>query len=305
MAKQETNPNHHGAYSIDGRRHLYHFASIGDYADHVARLHRNKVWWPNTDKSSQKSHSRDWCADSFGGALQRCLDGGFWPEGAESLATVDVRELAAEMSPLTDIAIELGVAGGAVDVGEYLAGGEECFYQAQEVEENKPIVRIGFMAVCSAAVKAKQMLCRGRGLLALVECFELRGYSVELTAVDSFDNGGSMTYGETHTTIKAAGEPWSAATVAYPMAHTGWSRRLGFRFLEGSTAGEPSNSNGYGGGYTLEHWHSEGVDERQGFDLAFRYVLKGCDYGDDTQAVENILKEAKESNPELMKNAGI
>jgi hypothetical protein len=289
--------NNHGTYIKQGRKHTYTFPSISAYAAYVKEIDNSGKYWPYSKKSSRNNYGKQWASCSFDKALDRALNGGQWSEGAEQLQSVNLAGQAGEMIAQLNDELILAPAGGAVDIGEYLADGEECFYLIDQVEQAQTIVKIAVMNVCSADTTKEQVMNRGRAVMALVDALERRNLSVQLDVVDSFKKG-SAAYPEYRTTIKQAGEPWAAGTVAYPLANASWGRRLGFRACEGSPCGSMSTSS-YGGGNDLASWQGDTIASGE-YDFVYGYMMGENVYNRPNSALRAVIKTANTQNPELL-----
>lgn len=289
--------NNQGTHKKEGRKHTYSFPSISAYAAFVQEIENSGKYWPKSKRSSHIHRGDYWASCDFDQALDRALDGGYWPEGAEQLQSINLAGQAGELIEQLNDELILAPVGGAVDIGEYLADGEECFYLMDSVEQAQTIVKIAVMNVCSSDTKASQVMNRGRAIMALVDALESRNFSVQLDVVDSF-KWKKAVFPEYRTTIKQAGEPWAAGTVAYPLANASWGRRLGFRAAEGSPCGSMTTK-GYGDGDDLVMWQSETINSGD-YDFAFGYMLGESIFNTPNGALRSVISTANKQNPQLL-----
>jgi len=229
---------------------------------------------------------------SFKQALNVALDGGNWQEGAEQLQSVSIDKAAHELAEVIEPAIIHDVCGGGLDIGEYLADSPECFFRLEDVEVVRPIVKIGVCNVPCANIEAHQMMNHGRAIIALVEALELQGYSVELSALFISRASGDVFISD--TAIKQAGEPWSAASVAYALAHPAFPRRLGFRELEEDKDCYKMTWQGYGDGR---------IEKPEGYDLYFKYLDTPYNVDTPADALEYVKEIATKQQPQLLQGA--
>ena len=83
--------------------------------------------------------------------------------------------------------------------------------------------------------------------------------------------------------LKAAGEQWNPASVAFAICHPAFSRRLGFRVLESDEYTVHLTHRGYGGDY--------GVDrETSDFDVWFKYETDN----EPWRTIERAVESARE-----------
>jgi len=215
--------------------------------------------------------------------------GGYWPEGAAELQSVDISEAAQTMAHGILPVIVNDVVGGTIDVSEYLQGGPECFLRVEDEPGHiRPIVRIGVCVIASADVKAHVMMNRGRAILALVDALELQGYSAELTAMFVALHNG-LTY-FCNTVLKQAGAHWDPSSVAFGLAHPAFARRLGFRALEFNATAQHISRGGYGSGR---------INKPKEYELYFGYLT---DNDNDTpeRALESVNAELAKQAPDLL-----
>lgn len=265
---------------------VHSFDSISDYGEYVKSLEAGFIKGYQAGDSSS-TNRRNWCDDTLTEAIERACNGGYWPEGAEALQSVDLSGTLGELMPVIEQSIDFGMTGGVVDTGEYLANSPECFLQLTDMEEARPIVKIAYMACPASTVSANQVLNRGRAMMALIDGLEKRGFSVQLDIVDLYAYEQTEAC-EFRIAVKQAGEPWSAGTVAYALANVGFSRRLGFRACEGDefyTASQQS----YASGSLLKKWEAKTIEENE-YDLAFGYMIDGSDEGRSCKTPEGALR---------------
>lgn len=242
--------------------------------------------------ASMKPPSPSWdLGTSYAQATEMARRGGYWPEGAAELQSVDISDAAQSMAMGITPVIVADVVGGAVDVGEYLQGGPECFLRVEDEPGHiRPIVRIGVCVIASANVTALAMMSRGRAILALVDALELQGYSVELTAMYVAQDKQIQTTYFCNTILKQAGAHWDASSVAFGLAHPAFARRLGFRACEFNTAAQRITNGGYGNG---------NIESPPGYELYFGYLTNNAN---DTPelALKSVTAELAKQAPDLM-----
>ena len=270
------------------------FDSITAYGTAVRALGTQRH--PKAGRASEKSRHADWDnGHSFDDAVKCACAGGYWPEGAQALQSVNIHDLLNTAEFTVQSAIELAVTGGAVDVGEYLANSPECFYRVEETEPAKPVLKLGVLVAPAARITARQQMNRGRAIMALVEALEMTGYAVELCASYLSAKQGKAL--RIDVCIKQAGEPWSAGTVAYALAHTAFTRRLGFRMAEAHPDKGWIATGSYGSGHSIKEYKPDDMD------LYFGYLTDAKTVQTPQTALNSVMREAKQQRPELLKAA--
>jgi hypothetical protein len=171
---------------------------------------------------------------TYNDAVEMAASGGYWKEGAQNLQKLSANPVFNTDRYTVTESLELDVMGGAIDVGEYLNGAPDCFMRIEEHTPNKKVIRVALDTTSSGTVSAQSIVNRGRAVLAVVDILEAQGISVELNAVVSNADGTGADQHKIYmaTCIKKADQQWCAATVAFPLTHPAYPRRLGFRFAE-------------------------------------------------------------------------
>lgn len=133
------------------------------------------------------------------------------------------------------------VVGDFVDVGRYLTGEPECFGAEQETGEqlSGKVVTIRINACVSGALQPEAIIARGVSVLVAVDLLESLGRRCEVIvsqATSTVRHGGAGSTAnlrlDCNVTVKKAGQPLDIDRLAYAVAHPGWFRRLGFKFME-------------------------------------------------------------------------
>lgn len=278
------------------KQYIRRYESISDFAAYCGSIVNYSPTGHDCDaptgcaSHSSRSHSWDY-GQSFDAALDMGLSGGNWDEGAQQLQAVSIDSLAHGMADVIEPAIVHDVHGGGLDIGEYLADNPECFFRLDEIEQPKPIVRIGVCTVPCANIEAHQLINHGRAIIALVEALELQQYSVELTGMFIAAGNHKRTY-IAETVVKQAGQPWDAASVAYALCHPAYSRRLGFAALEADDDCHHYTGEGYGDGR---------IKAPEGYDLYFRYLDRPSAVNTPEAAQQYVTDIVTQQQPDLIK----
>jgi hypothetical protein len=99
-----------------------------------------------------------------------------------------------------------------------------------EAEASGKIVRLVVQGSTSAAIPAAQIVARGALIVALVDCLEAAGRSVEVSVSFAVSHDGDRS--ETVFCAKRAGEPVEIDRLAFVLAHPSMQRRLAFACWE-------------------------------------------------------------------------
>lgn len=265
---------------------VYTFNSLCDIADFL----KNTPQCLGAGTTSTKGASKQWDLNmGYDGAVNTAANGGAWAEGAEKLAALIADSTSNER--LADLMSVNDVHGGAVDVGAYLSDDPECFYTVAEEDRTTPIVRISVDPSASGSISADIMFNKGHAVLALVNALEAQGNSVELSITSSncMRDAGIVT----RVIVKHAGEPWSAANVAFAIAHPAFARRLAFAVAERcKTYGAIVSTHG---GYGHPKYDTTHVDNIAS-DIHFGALSsrEGRDYSTPKKALKFVMSAAKE-----------
>jgi hypothetical protein len=121
------------------------------------------------------------------------------------------------------------VAGGAVDLGAYLAGAPDCMIDRISAEAPRKVVTIGVRINAPSHVKPEEMAERGAAIGSIVHLLTLRGYSVGIDALFAAEKRDRFLIS---VTLKAPGEHLDPSVVAFWLGSPATLRRIGFRLSE-------------------------------------------------------------------------
>lgn len=266
-------------------REQEHFDSISDL---MATLHeREKTAY--VKKRAKTAASREergdrWCRQSLSDAMTMADNGG---------ADFDTAQKMMEIKELTDAAMDgqiympdwtPAMAGFMPNVPAFCAG-EPLTMWAQSEETLKParVIKIVVVCVPQAGVEADAMLNQGAAILGAIDALErdsnTRVELIGLTPAFSYDHNALMT-----VKLKAAGDDWNPASVAFAIANPAYGRRIGFKWLESLECYEDLVDNGYGNGRTKKG--KSPIDT----DIYIPYMTDDRDYDTPQHAVETVTK---------------
>ena len=135
-------------------------------------------------------------------------------------------------------------SGAEVNVDAYVAGQPECYMDFDDVEENKPVLRVGVQFSAQAKYSTQCFTNRGSAMLSLVEVLERGGIPVELWGYAYTEYCGKTQ--RIDILLKASSEPIDTDKIAFVLAHAAFYRHIGFAvkcYLSkiGEHHGDPSN----------------------------------------------------------------
>lgn len=208
----------------------HNFANIGEFVDFVTdKSHRIKV-----HASSDRPGKNNWNGNTNDLAHAVSLVETGWAEGAKKVAA-----WSGKLSCFLDVARAVKarqfaweVSGDYVDVGKYLTGEPECF--GAEVDNGETVssrvVSIRLNNCVSGGLQADAIVARGVAVLVAVDLLESCGRRCEVIVSQATDTHDL--HAECNIVVKRASEPVDLDRLAYSVAHPGFFRRLGFRFME-------------------------------------------------------------------------
>jgi hypothetical protein len=120
------------------------------------------------------------------------------------------------------------VQGGAVDVGQYLAGEPECMieYPPTVVPRTGRVVTIVSSIMLSSAVRPETVIKRGTMIAALAMILERKGYNTEIWA-DLSCHGERYTMHD-RILVKGANDVVDPSRILYALANPSMPRVIGF-----------------------------------------------------------------------------
>lgn len=144
--------------------------------------------------------------------------------------------------------VQIGLAGGGVHMGRYLAGRPDCMvgFRRQPSTRHGRMVRVVYDFGANGSTDANEMLKRGAIVAVLIDTLATLGLSVELVGETTVKVGDKGTH-TTLVTLHDAREQLDINALAYAVAHPSMLRRLTFAVREMSQFGERTiSSNGHG-----------------------------------------------------------
>jgi hypothetical protein len=193
-------------------------------ADHVARF----------PQSSRKEGDSYWSGTAtLGEAKDLALRG--WADGVTRVRPLADAIFAHVADKVFVRQPDWTYAGGAVNVGRYVAGHPKAFntwtMEPRTVDGSK-IIRILYNTGASARVEAGMMFNRGAAAIALVDALERSGRRVQVDVVNRVENKTG-----THTMtiwgrLKEASDPTNLNVLAFALCNAAMHRRIVFGIRE-------------------------------------------------------------------------
>ena len=244
-------------------------------------------------RSSRKASSEhSWDLGMNYKAAEECLrKGGYWPEGKKNLKKAyfhaqDGMKFGQAPAGIHD------VAGYAPDVQEFLLGNPCCMHSTDNDGidvASSPIIKTGISMFNPWYVSGEMTLNRGAALLAVIDSFESQGYRCE---IHSHSWAGGYAYGNTmsysmHVQLKEASNVVDPSTLAFPLIHPAWGRRIGFSLIESDLRLDNHTKGGYG--------RPERISDEYGYDIFLDY-MRGENVWDSIESsieyLQEVFKEA-------------
>ena len=125
------------------------------------------------------------------------------------------------------------LAGYAPCVPNAIRGVPKSMFATKKINktENRRVLHIIFNNTAAGRVKAEDLMQSGMTLLKLVTVLDKKHVKTKLEVIPKMSAVDDSIYG-CSVMIKDYNQPFNLSKMAYPLAHVGFFRRHGFRFLE-------------------------------------------------------------------------
>lgn len=179
--------------------------------------------------------SRQFASDWNGGVSweqAKILATNGWIDGLEEIQKINVELTEIIANKIERRLPEYSVAGGVVDVGEYLCSSPEYFIKPIPAEYNDQgkIIKIVCSISFSASISDKVIIQRGAMVCALADALEMSGYRCEIIINDATYYGLSSI--EIDICLKKANQSLNIIEAAFCLAHPAMLRRFIFSAQE-------------------------------------------------------------------------
>lgn len=233
----------------------YQFESISEFGYAVRHCGQRRC--SSTFSESDEMENVFYLQDAIDIAADK---GGYWPEGAEGLATVSIDADTATMA--LKRALKLGVIGTIPNIPAFLAGHPENMISVSQDPKPKKFLKLGVHIGGSAYTSQATRLNRGKAIMAIVDALETEGYSVEVWGLwRNKSSYGPSVSASVEVCLKQASAVWNNHTAAFALANTSFQRRLVWRYIESSPSYKIAPA--FGNGKSAPH---------DDFDLWFPYI---------------------------------
>ena len=204
-------------------KYIQHFESLDSFIDTAITSKRAKG--EHYSYSSEKEDS-GWSGSE---SLQETLE---IAENGYELDKISAELEAIESSEQYELRQSFQVSGGEVEIGRFMTGEPECMIEFDIIESNK-FVNIIIGVTESAGISSEQILNRAVSVCSIVDYLENNKYRVRLSlAIANVNIDHAQGIDLTVVDVKDYKEPMSIARLA-GILHTGFYRRLIFRYWEG------------------------------------------------------------------------
>lgn len=155
-----------------------------------------------------------------------------WPDGHKNIVN-SVSGSLDHLNPVEGDGLVPTVAGPIFNIDAMVAEQPEQFYNFDEVEDNRPVLKLACQFSAQGFFNAQAFLNRGSAVLSLVEILERSGIPVELWGyANTQSSDGTDRFQRIDVKIKTSGEPLDVDRIAYVLAHEDWYREIGFAVKE-------------------------------------------------------------------------
>lgn len=167
--------------------------------------------------------------------------------------------------------VQIGLAGGGVHMGRYLAGRPDCMvgFRRQPSTRHGRMVRVVYDFGANGSTHSETMLKRGAIVAVLIDTLATLGLSVELVGETTVKIGDKGTH-TTLVTLHDAKEHMDINALAYAVAHPSMLRRLAFAVREMSEFGVKAISS---------HGHGKSVPITMAEELQADVVINRLEHG--------------------------
>lgn len=208
-------------------KHEQNFAHFSDFVALASQDVRS-----NLSRASRNNYGggASWSGtNSFEEALELASRG--WSEGLHMVGRLGVSMFDVLGSRRDGMKTRHDTAGAWVDIGSFCMGEPEHMIDFEPVREatHGPIVRIVVSGIASSMVNASTITRRGSAVMALIDCLENAGRSIELILNLHSGHADKL---ETVITLKAPGVSLSPEQLAFALCHPSTLRRLWFGVAE-------------------------------------------------------------------------
>ncbi len=226
----------------DGRRTLiqHFYEDFHEFIQHTTDLDRTwkKGGYRKVDRDESTLRSRmkaphSWdLGFSWEEVKEMALCDG-WPKGLEI-----VREMSGTMSAefeqyIPESTPSMDVSGSFIDIGAYVSGNPECFYEFSDDDHMRSNV-ITMLVDFSETFKqeAITVMRKGAAIVALIDLLESLQYRVEVVSVDSTNTHDCRAQLEYILPLKSATQPLHRGVLALTCCNAGMRRRIHSSWLE-------------------------------------------------------------------------
>lgn len=174
-------------------------------------------------------HDPGWCGfDSSEDMRDICLNGLHESPDVREVMKYASKALSEKVDKL--VKPTLDVAGGGVDVPEFLSGSPECMRGLRRRHVRSRIVKVAVDTEVMCDISVEQYIQAGKAIAGAVASLEKAGYRVRLTAIAPFyntrDSAAIMS-----AVVKRENEPCNFRRLLMPMMSTAFFRGIAFNWV--------------------------------------------------------------------------
>ena len=209
-----------------------HFSSLSECVRTVEK--RSIFSTANEDcaylqKQSLGGHRSTWCGfESPEDMKDICLNGLHESPDVDKVIKYSSKALAEKVDKL--VSPVLDVAGGGVDVPEFLSGSPECMRGLKRKHVRSRVVKVAVDTEVMCDISVGQYIKAGMAIAGAVASLEKAGYRVRLTALAPFYND-NRDAAIMSAVVKRENEPCNFRRLLMPMMSTAFFRGIGFNWV--------------------------------------------------------------------------
>lgn len=200
------------------------FSSLEEYVSMIGKRSNNTIF-------GSKQHSQYGDPDFTGTASYEesvALIARGYGEGLNKMTNEDVKlRLNQKSSRALPASSPVGYAP---IVPNAILGLPNSMMSKKVVQMKTKVISILYDISCAGNVSKSAVALAGRNVLELVNMLEVQGYRVELCVMDSYC--GAEQYCFPIVKVKTDKQPMNPLKIAYPLLHSSYIRRQGFKWIE-------------------------------------------------------------------------
>lgn len=220
---------------------IQEFDSIHDLMQHITTAPIAPAFKSREHSLGSQQTGRSWSGtDTFDDALD-LLERGWTSEAAKLTKKIPV---STHSSTDTRTKAHFDVVGFQASVPRYLQGVPQNMVNQKRVVQKQKIVEINRDIFFNSGWSASRIEEEGIKAIQVVQAIENKGFRVRINVVGTTESGDEV--GFFKICIKRPDQRLNLSKMSFPMAHTGFFRRIGFSMIEHSDLTNSGYAYSYG-----------------------------------------------------------